>query len=107
MNIANTTKLEYIKNNLTKGLEEGKVSYKSYKDPEYLNFIEKVKVKFGVNPEPKVIDAFIWSVDDNEYTIAFDNRIIDAMDDMNVLYNEIVKPTIAKFKMTRLRNINK
>lgn len=107
MNIANTTKLEYIKNNLEEGLSEGKVTYKSYKDPEYLNFIEKAKVKFGVAPEPKVIDAFFWTVDNNDYTIAFDNRIIDAMDDMNVLYNEIVKPTIAKFKITRLRNNNK
>ena len=107
MNIANTTKLEYIKNSLEEGLSEGKVTYKSYKDPEYLNFIEKAKVKFGVAPEPKVIDAFFWSVDDNDYTIAFDNRIIDAMDDMNVLYNEIVKPTILKLKMSRLRNINK
>lgn len=107
MNIANTTKLEYIKNSLKEGLTEGKVSYKSYNDPEYLNFIEKVKVKFGVNPEPKVIDAFIRSVDDNDYTIAFDNRIIEAMDDNDVLYNEIIKPTIAKFKITRLRNINK
>ena len=107
MNIANTTKLEYIKNSLEEGLSEGKVTYKSYKDPEYLNFIEKVKVKFGVAPEPKVIDAFTWSVDNNDYTIAFDNRIIDAIDDMNVLYNEIVKPTILKLKMSRLRNVNK
>lgn len=107
MNIANTTKLEYIKNSLIEALEEGKVSYKNYSDPEYLNFIEKVKVKFGVNPEPKVIDAFIWSVDDNDYTIAFDNRIIDTIEDNDTLYNEIIKPTIAKFKITRLRNINK
>lgn len=107
MNIANTIKLEYIKNSLTEGLKEGKITYKSYNDPEYLNFIERVKVKFGVNPEPKVIDAFIWSVDDNDYTIAFDNRIIETMNDNEILYNEIIKPTIAKFKITRLRNINK
>ena len=107
MNIANTTKLEYIKNSLEEGLTEGKVTYKSYNDPEYLNFIEKTKIKFGVAPEPKVIDAFFWSVDDNDYTIAFDNRIIEAMDDNDVLYNEIVKPTIAKFKITHLRNNNK
>ena len=107
MNIANTTKLEHIKNSLKEGLTDGKVTYKSYKDPEYLNFIEKVKVKFGVMPEPKVIDAFTWSVDNNDYTVAFDNRIIDAMDDNDVLYNEIIKPTLLKFKMIRLRHVNK
>lgn len=107
MNIANTTKLEYIKNSLTEGLKEGKITYKSYNDPKYLNFIERVKVKFGVTPEPKVIDAFTWSVDDNDYTIAFDNRIIEAMSDNDILYKEIIKPTILKFKMIRLRKVNK
>lgn len=107
MNIADTVKLEYIKNSLKESLIDGKVTYKSYKDPEYLNFIERVKVKFGINPEPKVIDAFTWSVDDNDYTIAFDNRIIEAMKDNDLLYKEIIKPTILKFKMIRQRKVNK